>query len=122
VKLLLDMGMARSTTALLISQGYDTVHLRDQGLQRLADEAIVEKALSEGRVILTHDLDFGRIVALSRGKLPSVITFRLEDMRAAHVNHYLTDVLARFEDQLRAGALISVNEQKIRVRRLPIRK
>ena len=122
MKFLLDMGMARSTTVFLISQGYDVVHLRDQGLQRLADEAIVEKALSEGRVILTHDLDFGRIVVLSRGKLPSVITFRLEDMRASQVNHYLTDVLARFEDQLRAGALISVNEQGIRVRQLPIRK
>jgi predicted nuclease of predicted toxin-antitoxin system len=122
VKFLLDMGMAHSTTVFLISQGYDAVHLRDQGLQRLADEAIVEMALSEGRVILTHDLDFGRIVALSRGRLPSVITFRLEDMRASQVNHYLTDVLARFEDQLRAGALISVNEQGIRVRRLPIRK
>lgn len=81
MKFLLDMGLARSTADFLRHRGYDAVHLREQGLQRMDDHDIVSKAHAEGRVILTHDLDFGRIIALSQSRLPSVVTFRLSDMR-----------------------------------------
>lgn len=89
MKFLLDMGLARSTASFLRRHGHDTVHLREQGLQRLDDVEIVRKARAEDRVILTHDLDFGRIIALSQRHLPSVITFRLSDMQPSCVNHYL---------------------------------
>jgi len=115
------MGLACSTVVFLRAQGHDAIHLREQGLQRLTDDEIVEKARSEDRVILTHDLDFGRIVAVSRAGVPSVVTFRLDDMRPAQVNRYMAQVLARFTRQLEAGALVSVNEQSIRVRPLPVR-
>lgn len=120
MKFLLDMGLARSTVDFLRRQEYDAVHLREQGLQRMDDYDIVSKARTEGRVILTHDLDFGRIIALSQSHLPSLITFRLSNMQPHQVNRYLTEVLDRFADQLESGALVSVNEQAIRVRLLPI--
>ena len=120
MKFLLDMGLARSTADFLRQQGHDAVHLREQGLQRLDDQGIVDKARLEGRVILTHDLDFGRIIALSQSRLPSAITFRLSDMQPRQVNRYLAEVLNRFAEQLESGALVSVNEQAIRVRPLPI--
>jgi len=122
VKFLLDMGMSSSTAVFLRARGYDVVHLRDQGLQQMSDEKIVEKALAEGRVILTHDLDFSRIVAISQGRVPSVITFRLADMRPSQVNHHLAEVLLRFAASLEAGALVSVGEQGIRVRPLPVQQ
>jgi predicted nuclease of predicted toxin-antitoxin system len=120
MKFLLDMGLAQSTAAFLRTQSHDAVHLREDGLQRLGDEQIVEKAQREGRVILTHDLGFGQIIALSRRQLPSVITFRLDNMQPAQVNHYLTEVLARFTAELQVGVLVSVHEKAIRVRSLPI--
>ncbi len=120
MKFLVDMGLARSTAVYLRDSGYDVVHLRDRGLQRMDDGRIVELALAEGRVVLTHDLDFSRIVAVSRVRAPSVVTFRLDDMQPRQVNHYLAQVLARFSDQLEKGALVSVNERGIRVRLLPI--
>ena len=52
--------------------------------------------------------------------LPSIITFRLIDMRPANVNHYLSETLARFAVELNTGALASVNERTIRVRLLPV--
>ena len=52
--------------------------------------------------------------------MPRVITFRLSNMQPQQVNHYLTQVLARFAAQLEAGALVSVNERAIRIRPLPI--
>ncbi len=120
MKFLLDMGLARSTATFLRTQGYNAVHLREEGWQRLADEKIIEKARNEDRVILTHDLDFGRLIALSQRQFPSVITFRLDNMPPIYVNHCLAEILARFAPELEAGALVSANEQAIRVRPLPL--
>jgi len=122
MRFLLDMGLAWRTAQYLRAHGHDAVHLREQGLQRLSDELIVAKALTERRVILTHDLDFGRIVVLSRGQLPSVVTFRLADMRAGEVNRRLDDILSRFAMQLEEGALVSVTDDAVRIRRLPVRR
>lgn len=120
MKFLLDMGLGQSTVHFLRTEGYDALHLREEGLQRLGDEKIIKKARDEECVILTHDLDFGRIMALSQHRLPSVITFRLDDMQPANVNHYLSEVLTRFAKELQTGALVSVHERGIRVRPLPI--
>jgi predicted nuclease of predicted toxin-antitoxin system len=121
VKFLLDMGLAQSTARFLYQHGHDALHLRDQGLQRLDDTVIIQKARTEERVILTHDLDFGRIMALSGQRLPSVITFRLSDMRPLSVNRQLSEVLIQFADSLEIGSLVSVTDRGIRVRRLPVR-
>ena len=77
MKFLLDMGISVSSARFLGLLGYDAIHLRDQGLQRLEDKQIIKKAAQEERIILTHDLDFGRLMALSHSHLPSIITFRL---------------------------------------------
>jgi predicted nuclease of predicted toxin-antitoxin system len=114
------MGLAQSTIAFLREQGHDATHLRDLGLQQLPDIEIVQKARVEDRVILTHDLDFGRIVALGGTRVPSVITFRLSDMRPIQVNQRLLSVLKRFAEQLEMGALVSVTDGGIRVRSLPV--
>jgi len=120
IRFLLDMGLAQSSGELLRSLGHDAVHLRDQGLQRLPDEQIVMKAQSEGRTIITHDLDFGRIVALSGGTVPSIVTLRLTDMTPARVNIALEAVLRDTVESLDSGALITVTDTGIRVRVLPI--
>jgi predicted nuclease of predicted toxin-antitoxin system len=120
MRFLADMGLAQSTIAFLRAQGHDAVHLRDEGLQQLPDVEIVLKARAEGRAILTHDLDFGRIVALGGTRVPSVITFRLSDMRPSQVNRRLLSILERFTEQLEMGALVSVTDSGTRVRSLPI--
>lgn len=47
----------------LRADGHDAVHLRDEGLQKLANGIIFQKALAEQRIVLTFDLDFGEIVS-----------------------------------------------------------
>lgn len=114
------MGIAAGTIAFLRSQGHDALHVRNEGLANANDETIVRKAASERRVILTHDLDFARIVALSGTTVPSVITFRLDRMRPALVNQYVSETLSLFSQALEEGALVSVHESGIRVRSLPV--
>jgi predicted nuclease of predicted toxin-antitoxin system len=122
MKFLADMGISPRSAAFLRSLGHDALHLHDAGLDRLSDASILIKALDEGRVVLTHDLDFGDLMAASQAFLPSVIIFRLRNMSADHVNRYLEIIHANYQDRLVAGVVMSVTEREIRTRSLPIGK
>ncbi|MCK4417026.1 MAG: DUF5615 family PIN-like protein [Candidatus Latescibacteria bacterium] len=120
MRFLADMGVSMRTIGWLREQRHDAVHLREEGLQRLSDEQILVKARAERRVLLTMDLDFGYLLAVSRAQLPSVILFRLSDERSEVVNRRLADVLTQRRSDIEAGAIISVSEVAIRIRRLPM--
>jgi predicted nuclease of predicted toxin-antitoxin system len=120
VKFLADMGISPKTVAFLHSLGHDAVHLSEQGLERLPDPGIVEKARQEERIMLVHDLGFGELVAASGARLPSVITFRLHNMHPDRVNGALHSILSQHREALEQGAMMSVTEGQVRVRRLPL--
>lgn len=120
MRFLADMGISPLAVDWLRRLGHDALHLREQGLQRLPDDAVVEKARVEGRVMLTSDLDFGYLMATSGAALPSVVLFRLSDMRPSSVAAHLELVLSRFSSELSTGSIVVVGESAIRVRRLPI--
>ena len=115
------MGISMKTVSWLRDAGHDVVHLLEQELQRLPDSEILEKARQEGRVVLTMDLDFGYLLAVSGWVLPSVVIFRLSDERPERIVARLKAVLPEFSDVLVRGAVLSVEDETIRVRRLPIR-
>lgn len=117
---LADMGISPKTVAVLRTLGHDATHLREQGLERLPDSVILAKALEETRILLTHDLGFGELVAVSGGRLPSVIIFRLRNMHPDHVNHYLSHILTHYSSELTEGTIMSVTEGQIRLRALPL--
>lgn len=120
MKFLADMGILPRVVAALRKQGHDAVHLQEQDLGRLPDMKILVKAKEEGRILLTHDLDFSELLAASGGSLPSVIIFRLADMRAEKVLWHLRNVLAQQSESLVKGAVCSVTERRARIRVLPI--
>ena len=120
MKFLADMGISPKTVTFLRDMGHDSLHLRDEHLERAEDPVILEKALNEERVLLAHDLDFGELIAASAARLPSVIIFRLRDMRPHRVNEYLQRIIADHSDSLEKGVIISVTENRVRVRSLPI--
>lgn len=66
------MGVAQRIVQWLREDGHDAVHLRDEKLHRLPNGDIFVKAHAEKRIILTFDLDFGEILALSSGTLEGV--------------------------------------------------
>ncbi|MBN1536945.1 MAG: DUF5615 family PIN-like protein [Anaerolineales bacterium] len=122
MKFLADMGISWRVVAGLRESGHDAVHLEEQGLGRLSDREILSKAQIEGRILLTHDLDFGELLSASGGNLPSVIVFRLSDMRAENVYEHITHLIALQASALENGAVCSVTDKKVRVRNLPINK
>ena len=120
MKFLADMGVSPQTVASLQTLGHDAVHLADQGLERLPDHEILEKARQEGRVLLVHDLGFGELVAAKGTALPSVITFRLRNMHPDQVDAALQLIIPQHWETLEHGAILSVTEGRVRVRSLPI--
>lgn len=120
MKFLADMGISPVSVKFLCHNGFQAVHLHELGLERSDDRMILEQALSEKQIVLTSDLDFGELIAIAGASLPSVIIFRLKDMRPANVNRYLKIILEQYSRDLEAGAILSISEKRIRVRRLPI--
>ena len=120
MRFLADMGVSPQTVAFLEGLGHNAVHLHAQGLDRMEDSAILDKAREESRILLTHDLDFGELIAASGARLPSIVVFRLRNMRPDRVNRYLESIVSQQRELLEQGAIISVTEGQIRVRVLPI--
>jgi predicted nuclease of predicted toxin-antitoxin system len=120
MKFLADMGISPGIVFWLRNNEHDAVHLHDEGLGRLADIEVLEKARIENRIVLTHDLDFGELMAFSHQKQPSVIIFRLRDMRPVNVQKYLGEIIENHDDLFDDGIIASVTERRIRIRRLPI--
>ncbi len=120
MRFLADMGVAQRIVDWLRENGHDAVHLREEALGRLPDPAIFQKAYDESRVLLTFDLDFGEILAMSEGMVRSVIIFRLHNTRTPHVIDRLRKVLADSSTALERGAIVVVEESRHRVRPLPL--
>ena len=99
---------------------HDARHLREENLHRLPNGEIFQKALAEERIILTFDLDFAEIVALSGGKAASVIVFRLRNARTSNVVARLATALNGLQQELARGAVVTVEGSRYRVRALPV--
>lgn len=100
--------------------GHDVFHLRDRGLQKLPDDKILALAQVEQRIILTIDLDFAQLLAVSKQSLPSVILFRLGNENYDEINQRLIEVLKNCQQELETGAIVSVNNETFKVKKLPI--
>jgi predicted nuclease of predicted toxin-antitoxin system len=85
----------------------------------LPNGGVFEKAIGESRVVVTFDLDFGEIVALSKGRKTGVILFRLRNTRTAFVIQRLSEVISECADALMRGAIVIVEEARHRVREFP---
>ena len=128
MRFLADMGVDVRVVESLRAQGHDATHLRDEGLQRAPDDQVFEKAIAETRIILTFDLDFADLIALARGRSPSIILFRLGNPRLAQVKDRLAYLrrCAQPRSGRRGGALSPPDktpadrERSPRVRGVPL--
>lgn len=120
MRFLADMCVDVRIVEWLRKKRHDATHLRDQGLHRMPNGDIFEKAIQEDRIVITFDLDFGEIAAFAAGRKASVILFRLKNTRTTHVVERLSSVIEGFAAALDKGAIITVEETRYRVRYFPI--
>lgn len=122
MKLLLDMNLPPSLTMTLRSEGFTAVHWSEIGDPRAADVAVLDWARANGHVLVTHDLDFGTLLAAGGQPSPSVIQLRIADLSPEAYAPLLIAALNQNGDTLADGALVTVSPSESRARILPLRR
>jgi predicted nuclease of predicted toxin-antitoxin system len=120
MKLLLDQGLPRSAAKLLREAGIDTVHVSEIDYSTADDATILQRGREEERIVITFDADFHALLALSGAISPSVIRIRIEGLYGKKAAELIQAVLTRCAEDLKQGAVVTVQPKRIRVRRLPL--
>jgi predicted nuclease of predicted toxin-antitoxin system len=120
MKLLLDQGLPRSAASLLRAASVDSVHVGEIGMSAASDSAILAQGQAEQRVVVTLDADFHALLALSGATAPSVIRIRREGLKAVELVTLLEKVIEALGEELALGAVVTVDENRSRMRRLPL--
>jgi len=121
IRLLADVHISPKTVRDLQKQGYEIMRSSDVLPNNAPDINILEFARTENWVVLTQDLDFSMLVALSRYSQPSLITLRLSSAKPDIVTQKLLDILPQIEEVLQEGSAITIQDESIRIRKLPVR-
>jgi predicted nuclease of predicted toxin-antitoxin system len=120
VKFLVDMPLPPSLAGWLRSRGHTAVHASEIGLDRATDTEILTRANQEGRTVITADLDYPRLLALTGAEGPGLILFRGGDWNEPDVTARIGQVLHRMSESEIAQSVVVVDRMRVRRRRLPI--
>ena len=114
MRFLTDVNAGGALAAWLEALGHDVTRVSRRD-PRLSDDAILEWALAEKRIIVTTDKDFEEMVR-RRGRAHQGL-LRLENLPRAERKALLLDVLARHSEDLKSGAVVLASNRRTRVRR-----
>jgi predicted nuclease of predicted toxin-antitoxin system len=104
----------------LATQGHDAVHASAADLDRSTDAEILIRARQETRTVVTADLDYPRLLALTGAEGPSLILFRGGDWSEADVTARMQQILLVLTETEITRSIIVVDRNRVRRRRLPI--
>jgi predicted nuclease of predicted toxin-antitoxin system len=117
MRLLADENIPLETVRALRNAGHD-VFAASEAAPGVADEAHLDRARREERVVLTFDRGFGELVIRRPGaKIPGVILLRFLPANPGSVTTFLQELLAR-NDITWLGHLSVVDPAHIRQRPL----
>ncbi len=121
MKFLVDASMSPVVVQVLREAGHDAVHVGDVLRLDAPDADILEHAARERRAVVAADTDFGDLLAAQHAAGPSVVLFhRQTGRRPREQAALLLANLSSVEQDLRDGAVVVVEERRVRVRLLPI--
>lgn len=121
MKFLVDNALSFRVATLMREAGYEAVHVNDYDLGTATDDIILERARTEDRIIISADTDFGTLLAQMRSNKPSFILLRWPELRRAQDQaHVILANLPHVEADLDAGAVVVIEQRRIRIRALPI--
>ncbi len=120
MRIVVDMNLSPRWAVRLGELGIDAVHWRDVGDPRASDAAIMAWARAERAVVLTHDLDFVVILALTQARGPSVVLLRMHDPAPFLAAALVAAAVGAHAPELGAGAVLVLERGGNRVRLLPV--
>jgi predicted nuclease of predicted toxin-antitoxin system len=118
MRFLLDMNLPPVLADQLRTEGHDAVHVLYAGYGEFPDQEVFARAAAEGRVVVTFDLDFGEIAGLADPVGSGVILLRLRLAQRQHLWDRLRVAIAETGEALTEGAVVLVEDARIRVRRM----
>lgn len=121
MKLLVDMNLSPRWIDLLHSRGMEALHWSTVGPANAPDRQIMAYAAANDMVVLTHDLDFSSILAVTNGDKPSVVQIRTDDVRVDRIGEQVLSALRQAQKELLEGALVTIDLSRVRLRLLPLR-
>ncbi len=113
------MNVPRDLDGRLKAKGHECRHVGDIGMAQASDAAIVDEARRNREVIVTHDLDYGRLVGFCAEPPASVVILRLRNSHPDNLFSRLMKTLIDIEKPLLDGAVVVVEDAALRIRRLP---
>lgn len=122
MKTVIDMNLSPAWCELLNASGHETSHWQHVGSPSATDATLLAWARDNGFVVFTNDLDFGTILAATSTWSPSVVQLRGKDVTPQNAGAYLVTALARYASELEKGALLTIDQERCRVRMLPVRR
>lgn len=121
MRFLIDQPVSHIVAEGLCTAGHDAVHVRQYGMGAADDPDIFDRAVREGRTVISVDTDFGTLLAMRKAREPSVILFRKEATeRPGEQLVLLLKNIPTLKDALERGSIIVFDGYRIRVRQLPI--
>lgn len=122
MRFLLDQNQSPILVALLIAAGHEAMHVRDLGLSEASDAEILVVAREREAIVVTGDTDFGDLLAADNAVSPSIVLLRRQQgRRGREVGGLLLSNLPKVEADLVAGAVVVIDDYRMRVRSLPFR-
>lgn len=121
IKLLADMNISPATVSNLQIQGWDIIRVVEILPATASDLEILEFARGEERVIISQDLDFSMLLAVGGYSKPSLITLRLSFTDPEAVTQKILSSLPQIDEILTQGAAVTIEDNNIRIRKLPIK-
>jgi predicted nuclease of predicted toxin-antitoxin system len=120
MRLLLDMNLSPALADALADRGFEAVHWVHVGKATAPDVEILDFALKHHMTLITHDLDFGAILAATGGHAPSVVQVRTQDVLSEGFLSRLVLGLHQFAERLEEGCLLVIEADRLRARLLPL--
>jgi predicted nuclease of predicted toxin-antitoxin system len=112
MRFLIDRCAGTQIAEWLRSQGHDVVEARERG-DDPGDLILLEWAAEESRILITIDTDFGQLIFMRGRKHSGLI--RLPDVPSTRRLQILAELVERFQQELEAGAIVTVRGGRIRI-------
>ena len=99
LKFLIDIGVGKKVEQWLKDIGYDVKAVRDSD-PKAEDDTILKTAVSESRMVVTMDKDFGELVFKSGRAHSGVLILRLENANGNEKVEAVKTILSAHGDKL----------------------
>jgi len=120
VRYLADHHISYRTVTTLKAKGFDLYRVSDILPSDAEDLQILELARTEDRTVISQDLDYSALLASTGYNKPSVVSLRLHNNRPERIAAVLEKILPSVEAELQTGAIVVIEEGRIRIRLLPL--